>query len=440
MMDTPISQYLDIMPGQRAAQEAIACRLVPDQTDRQECSPWALPLEEDAVPEVYVRHLIQYLSKSEAIRFLRECWRVLKPGGCVYLVAPNLDYYLDKYRSGECELAAIGLWGHQDTPSRMYKWGYNRQSLCALLIEAGFVRAQDYTGAAMSLEKHERHLEAFARKHSPLTTEEVRGMVRKGRQAATRIEGVSNDAVERYHFATQFINPGDVVLDLGCGVGYGASLLARETACSRVIALDIDLEAIDLAKVHYSHEKITFLQGNCLDPSFPPEMGDCITSFEVLEHIPSDLEFLVRLKSLLRPGGTLVLSSPNEEVNPFNKSISRHHVRHYTSAELRDLVVRAGFRVAAEASQDSLQVMPGFGKQTNVVVCLRDDRIAREQFRWSEVESSDPDVFDPRKRIIRILKKRLLVVSSYARKLEQEKSTIQQELEEIRQPVRRQRR
>ena len=55
--------------------------------------------------------------------------------------------------------------------------------------------------------------------------------------------------LERYKFALQYIKH-KVVVDLGCGVGYGAWLLAQSEP-DRVIALDKSKEAIIYAKKYY---------------------------------------------------------------------------------------------------------------------------------------------------------------------------------------------
>lgn len=424
-----IFQRLEIALADAPAEEALLCRLEPGEPNEQKCSPFSLPLPEESVSHVSFRHVIQHFRRAEAVRFLRECWRVLTPGGEVYLIAPNLDYYLEKYRAGARALAFAGLWGEQETAAQTHHWGYDREALCALLGEAGFIAVEDLTGRADSLEKHERHLEFRARKHAPRTTGATEGRIAGGRQIATKIDDVRSDHVERYHFAAQFVRPGDLVLDLACGIGYGTYLLATETQCARVTGIDIDPEAVRLAKERFSHDKVTFLLGNVLDASLPVEPADCITAFEVLEHIARDLEFLSRIRSLLKPGGRLIISSPNEELIPYSPQTSPYHVRHHTPAQLRDELQRAGFRILAEASQDAFQVLPGFGRRFNIAVCQRDDRLPLEQFQMPRVDSSNPEAADPRDRTIGLLLSACRSYSARLRALEAERSKLHDELE-----------
>lgn len=51
----------------------------------------ALPLERDAASLVYVSHFLEHIPRSEATAFLRECARILAPGGTLRLVVPDLE-------------------------------------------------------------------------------------------------------------------------------------------------------------------------------------------------------------------------------------------------------------------------------------------------------------------------------------------------------------
>jgi len=59
-----------------------------------------------------------------------------------------------------------------------------------------------------------------------------------------------------YETALQEIAAGSAVLDLGCGEGYGASLLAQRAV--HVVGLDVDPEAVDHAARKYGSEKCGF--------------------------------------------------------------------------------------------------------------------------------------------------------------------------------------
>ncbi|WP_100372168.1 class I SAM-dependent methyltransferase [Bacillus sp. FJAT-45037] len=124
--------------------------------------------------------------------------------------------------------------------------------------------------------------------------------------------GLLLEHVARYYFSTPYV--GGRVLDIACGTGYGSVLIAktRKKEINELIGLDIDQETIDYAKTHYYHPLVTFDVGDALDPSLKEKIGtfDTILSFETIEHVPDDQLFVDRLYDLLKPGGTMIVSTP----------------------------------------------------------------------------------------------------------------------------------
>jgi predicted SAM-dependent methyltransferase len=50
-----------------------------------------LPFEDAVFDAVYHSHLLEHLPRAQALPFLCECRRVLKPGGILRLAIPNLE-------------------------------------------------------------------------------------------------------------------------------------------------------------------------------------------------------------------------------------------------------------------------------------------------------------------------------------------------------------
>lgn len=50
-----------------------------------------IPFDDNSFKLVYNSHFIEHLDKSDAIRFLNECYRVLQPGGILRVVCPDLE-------------------------------------------------------------------------------------------------------------------------------------------------------------------------------------------------------------------------------------------------------------------------------------------------------------------------------------------------------------
>ena len=116
----------------------------------------------------------------------------------------------------------------------------------------------------------------------------------------------------RYVVARQ-LSPSCTVLDVACGEGYGAALVA-ETA-GRVVGVDLSVDAIAHAKSRYGHqENPEFVVASCDKLPFPDASFDLAISFETIEHIETQKEFVSELLRVLRPDGVLVLSSPNKRL------------------------------------------------------------------------------------------------------------------------------
>lgn len=140
---------------------------------------------------------------------------------------------------------------------------------------------------------------------------------------AERRDTLLLDHYVRYLFASKFVSDKDV-LDAACGVGYGSALLKRAGA-KRVLGIDVSGEAISQASNRYNQAALSFLQQD-LSELQENIVGtfDVIVSFETLEHVTNPMRVLDRLKGLLRSGGVLIVSVPNDielgVENPFHKT------------------------------------------------------------------------------------------------------------------------
>ena len=118
--------------------------------------------------------------------------------------------------------------------------------------------------------------------------------------------------VARYHFALPFIE--GRVLDFASGSGFGTHIIAKKKKkeITEIIGVDINKDALEYAKHHYYHPKSSFYQADVTDLTLPDQFGqfDSIVSFETIEHVEAEGQFLSNVYQLLKPGGKLVLSTP----------------------------------------------------------------------------------------------------------------------------------
>lgn len=150
--------------------------------------------------------------------------------------------------------------------------------------------------------------------------------------------GLLLEHIARYYFSTPYVR--GRVLDIACGTGYGSQMVAksRKNEINEMIGVDIDEETLKYAKANYYHPLLTFEQGNVLDSTLPERLGsfDTILSFETIEHVDDELTFMKNMYELLKPGGTLVLSTPFGQ-GKGKPCGSPFHIHQFTKEEFVEL-------------------------------------------------------------------------------------------------------
>jgi SAM-dependent methyltransferase len=140
----------------------------------------------------------------------------------------------------------------------------------------------------------------------------------------------------RYRFATSMAIRGSV-LDIACGAGFGLVMLRQVVA--RAIGMDLDAEG--LAAARRTHPGLALARADGVRLPLKDGQMDAVVSFETLEHIPDAEALLAELRRVLRPGGQLVLSTPNRDFGPPSLHQGNpYHVREFTGPELRDMLAR----------------------------------------------------------------------------------------------------
>ncbi|UII33385.1 methyltransferase domain-containing protein [Fulvivirga ulvae] len=135
--------------------------------------------------------------------------------------------------------------------------------------------------------------------------------------------------LKAYYLAEDFVK-GDL-LEIGCGEGRGISLLKDKS--TSYTAIDKIASVLEALKEKYND--VTFIQDN-IPPFGKVESNsyDVIISFQVIEHIKKDRQFLEEIYRVLKPGGKALLTTPNIKMtltrNPW-------HIREYTADQLESL-------------------------------------------------------------------------------------------------------
>ena len=98
------------------------------------------------------------------------------------------------------------------------------------------------------------------------------------------------------------------ILDVGCAQGTLALKLAE--AGHNVMAVDLRQEFLDYAKCRHEYGEIEFIQGNVLELELDRSF-DLVFANQIVEHLVYPAQLLSRLKRCLKPGGMLVMTTPN---------------------------------------------------------------------------------------------------------------------------------
>jgi len=147
------------------------------------------------------------------------------------------------------------------------------------------------------------------------------------------------------------------ILDVGCGTGLNASQLARQGH---------EVYGIDVSPVAIEKFCTQGLQGSVVDMEagqlpFPADSFDMVYASEVIEHCVDTTGFLGNIRTVLRPGGILLLSTPNSAFWAYRlmgllglaASEYQHpgHVRFFSKRSLTASIQKAGFEVTAVSAR-----------------------------------------------------------------------------------------
>jgi 2-polyprenyl-3-methyl-5-hydroxy-6-metoxy-1,4-benzoquinol methylase len=129
------------------------------------------------------------------------------------------------------------------------------------------------------------------------------------------------------------------VVDMACGEGYGTDVLARRARS--VTGVDANPEAHEHARLKYTRPGVSFERD--LIETYTREC-DAVVFLQTIEHVERPEEVLRHFRSMLRPGGTAYVSTPNLlTLAPpgASKSDNPWHLREYRVEEFRALCASA---------------------------------------------------------------------------------------------------
>jgi len=183
------------------------------------------------------------------------------------------------------------------------------------------------------------------------------------------------------------------LIEVGAGFGTFCQELKSRNLFKRIIAIESVPDLADKCKEHGLEEVI---ESGIENISLEEESADVIVSFEVIEHLFSPYDFLIKCQKLLKPGGLLVLTCPN--VSGFDLTILREkthtfdgeHINYFNPYSLGLLLKRCGFDVIETKTPGKLDAEIVRKKILNKEFDVSEQPFLKEVLidRWEEVGSN----------------------------------------------------
>lgn len=152
---------------------------------------------------------------------------------------------------------------------------------------------------------------------------------------------------------TAGLAPGYRFLEVGCGDGNVLRVLERVCHSGTIIGMDLFAEGLRYARLRTS---CPLVQGDVHANPFAMQF-EFIGLFDVLEHLPDDMQVLGDIRGMLAPGGALMLTVPAHQSLWSYFDDASHHCRRYEQLELDTKLQRAGHRVEY-ISQYMMSIFP----------------------------------------------------------------------------------
>ncbi|MCX7726098.1 MAG: class I SAM-dependent methyltransferase [Chitinispirillaceae bacterium] len=136
-------------------------------------------------------------------------------------------------------------------------------------------------------------------------------------------EGEVSIVFSRHKFAYEYVSSfvlNKKVIDIGCGCGYGSKILSEKAEL--VYGIDYDKDAINYCNSHYRASNLRYFNVDINEEINFNLFFDIAISFQVIEHMQDVDRFIQKIKSIVKKGGKVFITTPNTIVpdknNPFH--------------------------------------------------------------------------------------------------------------------------
>lgn len=169
---------------------------------------------------------------------------------------------------------------------------------------------------------------------------------------------LKNPAVYRgYHkvFLRRFsaFRQGTSLLDIGCGTGEFLNEVGKRGA--ECWGVDSDSVDIGIAREAFGLKNIFAMKFEDFFEKTDLPKFDIVTFFEVLEHLDNPREFVLNVRRILKPGGSIVMSTPYRErmwADAYEWDLPPYHLSRWNERSIANLFKKAGFEIGSVAYAD----------------------------------------------------------------------------------------
>ena len=166
-------------------------------------------------------------------------------------------------------------------------------------------------------------------------------------------ENIKRIYAGRYSFFKKHIEEalkinGEVsILDYGCGDGYWSKQFSNIRGCE---ITGTDYNPLRLERARKIATNPIFIEADLTKENVNLGKYDIVFCSQVIEHIGDDLNFLINLKNHIKPGGILILGTPNEgslghRIRNYFMNIQTDHTHFYTERKIKRKIKLAGFMI-----------------------------------------------------------------------------------------------
>jgi SAM-dependent methyltransferase len=149
----------------------------------------------------------------------------------------------------------------------------------------------------------------------------------------------------------KYFSDAENFLEIGCGTGYVLSGIQKNFPNLKLFGSEISARGLNFAAQRVKHAML--FQMDARKIPFVEEY-DVIGAFDVFEHIEEDELVLQQIHQALKPGGGIILTVPQHQFLWSQQDEHACHVRRYNIADLKNKMIKAGFKIIKTTSFVSL--------------------------------------------------------------------------------------